>query len=176
MNRFAATLPVNARMYRHFAAVTLAITALVALFADGESRETIRNEVETRETRRALREEQTEKHNFRRDLALAPARPTAGGNWNSAEATVDSDLSGSYVPDYMDVAEPTGDLRSDALTPGGAATPPVPPPGIPRDDYALSPGQQGTPQARRPRQRRLTPAEQEQLRRAIGDSEPGAFD
>lgn len=177
MSRVALAMPVNARMYRHFAAITLAVTGLVALFADGESRESIRNEVEARETRRALREEQAEKHNFRRDIAPAPARAqTGGGGWDSGAPTADGDMSGSYIPDDMELAEPSGDMASDALPSGGLSAPPVPPPGIPGSEYALSAPAPGPGSARRPPQRRLTPAEQEHLRQTIGDREPGTFD
>ncbi len=177
MSRVALAMPVNARMYRHFAAITLAVTGLVALFADGESRESIRNEVEARETRRALREEQAEKHNFRRDIAAMPARPEAGvSNWDSGAPAIDGDTSGSYIPDDMEVAELSGDMPSDTLPAGELSAPPVPPPGIPGSTYAPSPSAPGLTSPRRPPQRRLTPVEQERLRRAIGDSEPGAFD
>lgn len=171
MTRIALAPAINAQMYRHFAAATLAITALVALFANGESRETLQHEVETREAQRALREEQAEKHDFRRGIVSLKIQPATSGDWDSAEPTVDGDTTGSYVPDDMEITEPTGNLRPDAVAPANASALPVPPPGIPANDHAqlLSPA--GTPAARRAPPRRLTPAEQEQLRRALGDKE-----
>jgi len=41
MSRHAPAIPVNAKMYRHFAIITVAITACLAMFADGENRETV---------------------------------------------------------------------------------------------------------------------------------------
>jgi hypothetical protein len=45
MVRKAHTAPVTAQMYRHFAAVTLAATVAVAMFASGENREAAAAEV-----------------------------------------------------------------------------------------------------------------------------------
>ena len=39
MVRRASTQAVSARMYRHFAVLTVAITLVVGVFADGESRQ-----------------------------------------------------------------------------------------------------------------------------------------
>lgn len=177
MSRIAAALPVDARMYRHFAAITLAVTALVALFADGENRQAIADEVEARETRRELREQQAERPGFSRDLAAHRARPSAAG-WDSGCSLADGDTAGSYVPDDMAVAEPLSD--PGALPPGptgrAAPMPPVLPPGIPRDDYAFAPpaAASGGP-APAPR-RRLTPEEQRRLLQALGDSDTVAGD
>ena len=45
MVRKAQSQPVTARMYRHFAIFTVAITAAMALFADGENREAVASEI-----------------------------------------------------------------------------------------------------------------------------------
>lgn len=45
MSRIAKSSPVSAKMYRHFAAITVAITAALAMFADGESREAVEEQV-----------------------------------------------------------------------------------------------------------------------------------
>lgn len=45
MVRKAHTQPVTPQMYRHFAVLTIAITAAVALFADGENREAMASEI-----------------------------------------------------------------------------------------------------------------------------------
>ncbi len=41
--------PVPAKLYKHFAVVTVVLTAMIALFADGENREAIASHVEQRE-------------------------------------------------------------------------------------------------------------------------------
>jgi hypothetical protein len=48
MVRKAHTKPVTPQMYRHFAAVTLAATLMMALFSNGDSREAVAHEVATR--------------------------------------------------------------------------------------------------------------------------------
>ena len=45
MARRVQTRAVTAQMYRHFAALTLAVTLVVGLFADGESRKAVASEV-----------------------------------------------------------------------------------------------------------------------------------
>lgn len=46
MVRKASRKPDTARMYRHFAAITLAVTAAMAMFADGEHRQAVAREIE----------------------------------------------------------------------------------------------------------------------------------
>lgn len=41
MARMQPTIPVSPKMYRHFAIITVALTACLAMFADGENRQTI---------------------------------------------------------------------------------------------------------------------------------------
>ncbi|MEJ6009200.1 hypothetical protein [Novosphingobium aquae] len=50
-----ASIPVPAKVVRHFAAITLAITACIALFADGERREAIGAEIKADRQRQELR-------------------------------------------------------------------------------------------------------------------------
>jgi len=54
MARAAPTLPISPRLFRHFAVITVAITACVAMFADGEGREAIANEVAVRQKQNEL--------------------------------------------------------------------------------------------------------------------------
>lgn len=53
MARPQPTIPVSARMYRHFAVATLSITACLAMFADGESREALADQVSRADMRQA---------------------------------------------------------------------------------------------------------------------------
>ncbi len=45
MSRVAPAIPVTAKMYRHFAIVTVGITACLAMFADGENREAVHDSI-----------------------------------------------------------------------------------------------------------------------------------
>ncbi len=45
MPRAAPTLPVNAKMYRHFAVISLALTAGLAMFADSDNREAFEDHI-----------------------------------------------------------------------------------------------------------------------------------
>lgn len=55
MKELLASIPVPAKVVRHFAAITLAITACIALFADGERREAIGAEIKADRQRQELR-------------------------------------------------------------------------------------------------------------------------
>lgn len=51
MRRAAPTLPISPGMLRHFAVGTVIVTALVAVFADGESRDAAANAIKEREAK-----------------------------------------------------------------------------------------------------------------------------
>lgn len=55
MSRAAPAMPISPKLFRHFAGVTVAITICVAVFADGERREVVNNELEAIEARNSLR-------------------------------------------------------------------------------------------------------------------------
>lgn len=52
---------IDAKMYRHFAVITLIVTACVGLFADGENREAVASEMDKRDQQVALRKAEEEK-------------------------------------------------------------------------------------------------------------------
>ena len=54
MSRIARTSAVSPQVYRHFAMITIAITACVALFADGESPDGFQQQLAAREARNDL--------------------------------------------------------------------------------------------------------------------------
>lgn len=54
-------LKVDPKMYRHFAVATLVLTALIALFADGDNRGAVTDGMERREQQAALRKAEAEK-------------------------------------------------------------------------------------------------------------------
>lgn len=68
------------RMYRHFAIVTVALTAALALFADGESREAMAEEIAAREQRNELAHASAEKFGKPR---LVRKEPASAGSFGS---------------------------------------------------------------------------------------------
>ena len=54
MARAAHPLPISPKLFRQFAIGTLAITACLAMFADGESRQAIEQQIEKRQERNKL--------------------------------------------------------------------------------------------------------------------------
>jgi hypothetical protein len=54
MARATPTLPISPRLFRHFAVITAAISACVAMFADGEGREAVANELAERQRKNEL--------------------------------------------------------------------------------------------------------------------------
>lgn len=56
MSRSAPIIPVNAKMYRHFAIATVMITGTLALFADGENRQALEEQIEARQQTVALKQ------------------------------------------------------------------------------------------------------------------------
>ncbi|HVR91726.1 MAG TPA: hypothetical protein VHG29_11640 [Novosphingobium sp.] len=54
MSRIAPTSAVSPKMYRHFAVITIAITACIGLFADGEGTEGLQAQIKARQSRNDL--------------------------------------------------------------------------------------------------------------------------
>ncbi len=61
MRRAAPPLPISPKLLKHFAALTLVLTGCIAMFADGESREAIQEQVDMRAARNQLLETEAEK-------------------------------------------------------------------------------------------------------------------
>jgi hypothetical protein len=61
MARRANPAALNAKMYRHFAVVTVCLTSAIAILADGENREAVADELARREQRAELKRAETEK-------------------------------------------------------------------------------------------------------------------
>ena len=144
MSRSAPIIPVNAKMYRHFAIATVMITGTLALFADGENREALEEQIEARQQTVALKQAEQEnaakkatvaKSNFtdkrktkgsfgrEDDYEWRPPRlPRRGGGFaeeGEAELVAASDVSYSGGP----VSNP------------GAAMKAPPPPGMSPEQY-----------------------------------------
>lgn len=73
-----AKSPIPAHLYRHFAIVTLVLSFALAMFADGENREAIAQEVEAREQHAELARQSAEKFG---KPELIKASPTTAGSF-----------------------------------------------------------------------------------------------
>lgn len=61
MARRANPAALNAKMYRHFAVVTVCLTSAIAILADGENREAVADELARREQQAELKRTEAEK-------------------------------------------------------------------------------------------------------------------
>lgn len=138
MSRIARTLPVSAKLYRHFAVVTVVITVCVALFADGETHATVADEIETRQTRNELVEHEVNKLGVRRQ-ALGALHIKTGGGWGDGGGG-GGDMGGggsAMLPNDYTVMPPDAVLLDPlAARSGGENIPKVLPAGMAPEDYA----------------------------------------
>ena len=77
MVRRSRNAKLNTNMYRHFAVITVCLTAALAMFADGESRDAVADELAAREQKAKLEKAEVEKFG-KAKLVSAPAKPSAG--------------------------------------------------------------------------------------------------
>lgn len=87
MARHAPTLPITPKMLRHFAVATVTITGMLALFADGESREAIENQLTAQKEKNAVKIAERDAGGKRSVTAItkkyqntAPPPPVFGGD------------------------------------------------------------------------------------------------
>lgn len=145
MSRIARTLPVSPQMYRHFAVITVAITICVALFADGETRATVVDEVEKQQTRNELVEHEVNKLGVRRNALGGLKVKARGSGWGSDGGGGGGDFDGggsAMMPNGFAV-QPGQGVLLDTLSPHGigkGALPPVLPQGMAPEDYAALEG------------------------------------
>lgn len=107
MSRIAPQLGIPPKMYRHFAVVTLLLTACIALFADGERREAIENELAAQKKQAELQQQDADRAK-QHQLAVATINRRGEGGWGS-DAVVDPQGAG---------ASGSEGLISDASNPG----------------------------------------------------------
>ena len=107
MKRAAPTTAVTAKMYRHFAFITVAITASLAVFADGEQRQAIEENIAQKKQNQELVE--TERELARQGkggnsgLNLKIAAETSGSFGSDAGTGATLDVSGAdYDPSDSD--------------------------------------------------------------------------
>ena len=139
MSRIARTLPVSTKLYRHFAVVTVVITVCVALFADGETRATVADEIETRQTKNELVEHEVNKLGVRRQALGALRIKAGGGGWGDGGGGGDMGGGGGsgMLPNEYTVVPPDAVLLDPlAARSGGENIPKVLPAGMAPEDYA----------------------------------------
>lgn len=114
MDSLAETLGSLPKIYRHFAVLTLAVTALMALFADGENRAAIAEEIQTRQQRAEMREANAKKFGKKELLvnkARGPSINNKGFDYSDAGDGFGApmDRAGAAVQDFNyseDIAKP----------------------------------------------------------------------
>lgn len=85
---------IDAKMYRHFAVVTVCLTAGLAIFADGESRQAVADEISAREDQAALERAEVAK--------FGPAKLITGSGTPAPSASFAYDGSGGEFGAPMD--------------------------------------------------------------------------
>ena len=80
MAKPAPMIPVSPKLYRHFAVATVAITACLAVFADGEQRQEIEQVVASRQQQNELQAKEREqaRASGRRQMTFTDKRKTTG--------------------------------------------------------------------------------------------------
>lgn len=105
MARRAKQAGLNARMYRHFAVVTLCLTGALAIFADGEKRDAVAGELAKREQRAELKRAEIEKFGKPR-LVIHPRQPHASAGFDyggsAGKFGEPMDRAGSHAQDIAD--------------------------------------------------------------------------
>ncbi|MCK9542611.1 MAG: hypothetical protein M0R03_11350 [Novosphingobium sp.] len=163
MSRLAQTLAVRPKMYRHFAVITVALTAAIFMFADDENAKTIEQELARNA---APAQKGAEKEKPRKRRAAPASRTSAAGSGGSGFVV------GQGIIESADVLEPS-------YAPGARIPPPAPPPFMPPQARTFSAGSEqipafgapGLPQALDPGKkkqaaapaRRMTPQEYEAM-------------
>ncbi len=121
MSRIVQTLPITPKMYRHFAIITVVLTAALALFADGERQEVLKGEVAKHQTARGAAKQEDSRlaaaraHNERaaRKSKRAMAGGEAGLDAGDGSFTPDADFSAPVSPSFVG---PQGMSPSDGVT------------------------------------------------------------
>lgn len=92
-------LGIDPKMYRHFAAMTVAISLCVAILADGEATEAITSEVQKRNEHAELKRADEVRSGKTR---LVDNRSNKGGGWGSDGGRYGAPMDGSAIGDGID--------------------------------------------------------------------------
>jgi hypothetical protein len=173
MRRAAPVIPVSSRLFRHFAVVTVVITAGLAMFANGENREAVAETIAKREAKNVARQAEYDKRG--NDRRLVSSRPAQAGGDASVDFGGPSEVVGSWEGgggsdgsgyDPSGASESDTSSRDFAWADSGGDGPPSferPPmlgeaggpagpggPGGPRSDQAKGPSGKSPAAARKP--------------------------
>lgn len=138
MANLAIAPVVNAKLYRHFAAVTLAITLCVALFANGEARQVIDDRVDNQQQAVKLQQAQTRKFGAKKIGDNRSSRGSGFGSDYDPSYGESSNFGGSSPDTYA-----RGNTGARAIAIDAPASAAVPPDILSPDEMALlSPAEQ----------------------------------
>jgi hypothetical protein len=158
-----ASIPVPAKVVRHFAAITLAITACIALFADGERREAIGAEIKADRQRQEMRTLDAERNGPQKIGAKQEFNRGGGFGQESSGSSEDSSV------DPAAIGEPA--MGPKQYQPQGQDTSMMPP-GYFNPGVGLPKAPQVAPVRPKP-PKKVTPADIERLMR-VGEERAGA--
>jgi hypothetical protein len=106
-------LGIDPKIYRHFAAMTVAISLCVAIFADGDAADTVQQEVQKRNDSAELKRANDAKFGKTR---LVDNRTSKGSGWGSEGGRYGSPMDGSPTEDTFDIGPaPPGTARAGYL-------------------------------------------------------------
>ena len=145
MAQTAPIIPVNAKMYRHFAIATVLITGCLAMFASGENREALTETIESQqrqvEVQQAQKQTNAKKSNFTDKRKVKGTfggeeerwRPPPGGKMSVGSAeTIDAEL--VAAPEFTPADE-------GQASPGPATVTGAWPPGMSPAEFAQASNQ-----------------------------------
>ena len=170
MARIAPALPVSAKMYRHFAVITVVITVCIALFADGGTHASLASESIKAPDGKAIVERQANKVAARKSLLGGLHVKARGSGWGT-DGGSGGDFGGGgggVIPSGYVIETPSG-TRLDPLTlhnTDGQGLPPVLPPGMSPEDYAMQNGKTPNHSKRVGAVKRLSEQELERIQQA----------
>lgn len=148
MSRSQPVIPVSAKMYRHFAVITVAITTCLAVFADGENREAIAQQLAEKKANHEMQQAERElakngkggnnRLNFTDNRKVKGSFGTDAGFTGTNDSGVFDDGTGEDVQVAM-VPEAYDDRpRRDSqrvTSKDSAAVPSSPPPGMTLEEF-----------------------------------------
>lgn len=110
MSRISTALPIPKGMYRHFSVITLLATACMAIFADGERRQSISDEVNAQNQKAELRKAEAEKNGVQ-SVAVKEQRYGPRGGWGS-DGIVSADPGADAQSQVFSIGDGNGGIRA----------------------------------------------------------------
>lgn len=156
------SIPVPAKVVRHFAVVTLVITSCIALFADGERREAIGAEIRADQQRQQMRALDAQRNG---PTKVGADRDLKGGHGFGEEGSGSGDETSVNPDGGGDTATGPKQYRAQGQDTS------MMPPGYFNPSVGLPKGTQIAPQRPKPA-KKVTPAEMERLRQ-MGEERAG---